>query len=72
MKGVFINCPECKGMMMKNAYLRPGSFCTNKCFNCGSLIEIRSEPNRITLHQLSTPSRDLTNDEEDDIMFIHS
>lgn len=71
MKGIFINCPECRGMMMKNTYLRPGSYLTNKCFNCGSMIEVRALPDKVTLKSLSTPIRGLTEDEDDDIIFLH-
>ena len=70
MRGVYINCPECRSLMAKNVYQRPGSYGDWKCFNCGSLIRIKAEPGRILTQSLSKPIRDLTDDEEEDIMFI--
>lgn len=73
MKGVFINCPygNCKKLMIKNAYLRPGSFLTLKCFHCGQTVVVNSESGRILLSkQIDRSQETLQNDEIDDIVFM--
>jgi hypothetical protein len=51
MKGMFINCParNCKKMLFKNAYFRPGTFFTTRCYHCGSIVTIQSENLNIKL-----------------------
>lgn len=58
-------------MLMKNTYLRIGSYMTIRCFNCGELVDILSEPNKITL-KLQANDRSLTDEDEDDIIFMSS
>lgn len=70
MKGLFINCPykACKKLMIKNAYLRPGSFLTIKCYNCGGSVEIDVDQGIINLRK--TLDKDLQDDLEDDTVFM--
>lgn len=72
MKGVFVNCPsrECKKMLAKNVTLRPGDGFTIRCFNCGTLVDIRAEASRLILKTIKEKT-DLTDDEEDGIIFVH-
>ncbi len=69
MKGIFINCPskQCKKILMKNVYLRPGSFLTTKCYWCGASVEVISEQNRIILKPIVDKS-DLTDEDDDGIV----
>lgn len=73
MKGIFINCPnrDCKKMLMKNAYLRPGSYLTTKCYHCGAMVTIESEQGNIKLKCQPVDKFDLTDDEDDGIINLH-
>lgn len=71
MKGIFINCPVCKKMLFKNAYLRVGSFLSTKCFHCGNVITAVSELGKISLsYPQVIHNEDLTDDDENDIMIV--
>lgn len=72
MKGIFINCPssDCKKMLLKNAYLRIGSYLTIRCYHCGALVILRAEEAKITLRLVEDP-RKQPEDEDDPIIFIH-
>lgn len=72
MKGIFVNCPECKKPLFRNAYLRPGSFLTCKCFYCGIQILLNAEPGKVILKKLTEPVEKLPlpDDEDDDIMML--
>lgn len=69
MKGIFLTCPYCKKMLLKNVYLRIGSFLTMRCFNCGEPVEISSESTRIIVKMLSKPV-ELTDEDDDDTIFM--
>lgn len=79
MKGVIINCPvmTCRKMLMKNVYLRPGSFLTIRCFHCGETIDIDSRRGEIMLSIGKVPDVDryvdkslFTEAEEDGMFFL--
>lgn len=80
MRGIIINCPvvKCRKMLMKNTYLRPGSFLTIRCFHCGMIIEVVSEQGEIqlsiknaeTIVDKPVEKSEVDEDDEDDIMFI--
>jgi hypothetical protein len=36
-------------MLLKNAYLRPGTFFTTRCYHCGATVSISSENQKIML-----------------------
>ena len=38
---VEIQCPECKGMIVKSEYLAKGYFCCNECLKIYTEAEIR-------------------------------
>lgn len=69
MKGIFLNCPYCKKMLLKNVYLRIGSYLTLKCFYCGEDVHILSDATGIIIKKLSNPDK-LTNDDEDGTIFM--
>lgn len=73
MKGVFVNCPACRKPLFKNAYLRPGSFLTVKCFHCGKGVEAAADPGRLVLKVIPNPAEnvDLTTSEDDDIVLLN-
>ncbi len=75
MKGIFVNCPGCKKMLFKNAYLRPGSFLSTKCFYCGSSLTLDSQPGKINIKIVgkvvdNSLDDDLADDEEDGIVVL--
>ena len=73
MRGVFVNCPnkDCKKMLMKDVYLRPGSHFTFKCYYCGFTITISAEVGIIkTTIVKREETEELTDDEEDDTFFL--
>lgn len=55
MQGIVLHCAnqECKKLLMKEAYLAIGTKFKFKCYWCGHTIEIKSEPKRITMKDLS-------------------
>lgn len=69
MKGVFLNCPACKKMLGKNAYLRPGSFLSIKCFHCGASIDIISEVGRLTI-KVPRTKPEFTEEDDDGMIFL--
>jgi len=71
MKGAFINCPhrDCGKLLIKNCYLRVGTYLTLKCFHCGNTINVRSEAGRITL-SMDKVAEKLTDEEDSGIMFL--
>lgn len=69
MKGVFVNCPDCKKHILIDAYLRPGSFFRTMCPHCGTPVDISCEPGRIII-KLLRKAQPLTDDEEDGIIFM--
>lgn len=73
MKGVILHCPnrECKKVLALNVRLKSGDGLKFRCFNCGELVDIQAMDTRIVIKWLKKPS-DLTDDEEDGIIFIHS
>lgn len=73
MKGIFINCPnrDCKKMLMKNVYLRPGSYLTTKCYHCGSMVSVESEQGNIKLKCEPVDKFNLTDEEDDGIINLH-
>ena len=73
MKGIFVNCPACKKPLFKNAYLRPGSFLTIKCFHCGISIEASAESGRLVLKLIgnAVEKPNLTTGEDDDIVLLN-
>lgn len=72
MKGAFINCPwkECGKMMLKNAYLRPGSYFTMRCYHCGVISSIVSENGQVVLKVLKIPEEYSTDDDDSDIVTL--
>lgn len=74
MKSIIINCPvpDCRKMLMKNAYLRPGSYLTTKCYYCGEIITVISENGRLVIKQEGHDHEaGLTDDEENAIINLH-
>lgn len=74
MKSIIINCPArgCRKMLMKNTYLRPGSFLTTKCYYCGETVTIISENGRLIIKQEGRDREaDLTDDDESAIINLH-
>jgi len=59
-------------MLMKNTYLRPGSYLTTRCYYCGEIISIVSENGRLVLkndgHKCDGSLQD---NEESDIINMH-
>jgi phage FluMu protein Com len=49
MRSIIINCPDCRKMLMKNTYLRPGSYLTIRCYYCGEIISVVSENGRLVI-----------------------
>jgi hypothetical protein len=79
MKGIVISCPvkSCQKLLLKNAYLRTGTFLTMRCFSCGTTIMINSLQGKIelTVDKLgiidkSPDNTGFDDDDEDGIMFI--
>lgn len=54
---------------MKNVYLRIGSYLTTKCYYCGEDVEILSDATGIIIKKRNK-SVDLTNDEDDAMIFM--
>lgn len=71
MRGILIKCPfkECRKPLIKDAYLRIGSYLAVKCYHCGVLVEIRAEASNITLKIMENPNV-LTDDEDSGIVFM--
>lgn len=72
MKGIFINCPTCRKMLFKDAYIRVGSFMTGECARCGNGFTLRAESGRITLKALRKVEIDDEDDDSNGIVFISS
>lgn len=64
MKGIFVNCPlkQCKKPLFKNAYFRPGTIFTTRCYWCGSIISVKSE---LTVLELRIDKKTEEFDEDD-------
>lgn len=78
MKGIIILCPskDCRKMLLKNAHLRQGSYMTIKCFHCGYIISLNALAGQIEMRidkkngDMSGEKKDLTEDDEDDMIFL--
>jgi len=75
MRGLFINCPnreDCGKLLLKDVFLKAGSYLTVKCYHCGASIKIYSEGIKIKLKLLDINriSTDSLTDEEDDIIIF--
>lgn len=72
MKGIFVNCPwkECNKMLLKNAYLRPGSYFTLNCYYCGVTVGVNAQPGKVELKIIKIPDDYLTDDDESDIIIM--
>ena len=78
MRGIIITCPnkDCRKMLMKNTYLRIGSYLTVKCFHCGVMVSINAEQGNIELRlqktseDISVDKSSLTDDDDDDTIFL--
>jgi hypothetical protein len=57
-------------MLMKNTYLRPGSFLTTRCYYCGDIVSVNSENSRITLKIEKKEDDSLQDDENSSIINI--
>jgi hypothetical protein len=77
MKNIIINCPrtDCRKMLMKDTYLRPGSYLTTRCYYCGEIINVVSENGRIILstegHECPKNDSNLPEDDDGDIINMH-
>ncbi len=72
MKGIFINCPSCRKMLFKNAYIRVGSTFSGTCAKCGEGFTLRSESGKITLKVERTIQIDEDDDDGGDIVILSS
>ena len=69
MRDLFINCPDCKKLLLKGAYLRVGTKFTMKCFSCGTSISIRSESGKI-ICKVDREEVIKIDDDEDETVFL--
>lgn len=72
MKGIFINCPNCRKVIFKDAYIRVGSYFTSECARCGYGYILRSESGKITLKRLQNVPVEDEGDDESGIVFMSS
>lgn len=79
MRGIIINCAnkECRKMLMKNTYLRPGSFLTVRCFHCGVIVDVHADQGTIKMKiggeiQQNKPveKSSLTDEDDEDMIFL--
>lgn len=56
-------------MLFKNAYFRPGSFLTCRCYHCGSMISLKSENNQILL-KIEKVQDDFDEDDENQVVSL--
>lgn len=72
MKGIIINCAICNKPLLKNAYLRPGSFLTLKCYHCGSAAELFANGPQLVIKVLApiVDKQPLTDSDDDDIVML--
>lgn len=57
-------------MILKGAYLRPGSYFTMRCYHCGVISSVRSENGQIQLKVEKIPEEYSTEDDESDIVTL--
>jgi hypothetical protein len=57
-------------MLLKNAYLRPGTYFTTKCYHCGTEVTIQSDNGQIMLRVDKIPEEYLSDDDENDIVTL--
>jgi len=69
MKGIFINCPSCRKMLFKDAYIRLGTYFTGMCAQCGNIIKLKTESGRIILKIETKIEAD---DNDDEVIFMSS
>lgn len=76
MKNIIVYCPnqDCRKILIKEAYLRPGSKFKIKCYHCGSASYLRGETGNKILTELDeyiqTKKKSLTNNENSDTLFL--
>lgn len=67
MKGLFLTCPSCKKMLIKNAQIRTGTAFDLRCFSCGNFIHLDTRSKRIELsYQHFTSNNNETEDDDSD------
>lgn len=73
MRGIFVACPakDCKKPLFKDAYLRPGSRLTIKCFHCGAMVAAKAEAGQLILELLNPPEPEVIDDEDDGVVIMN-